>query len=81
MSNKQFAQIVSTKQYYCVCPETGREFRWKNTHKLLEEDGWCGVKTGVTPAAGPCLASCYGRGRQGRVFVVLLGCETMELRY
>ena len=31
---------------------------WKNTNKLLDK-GFQGIKTGITDAAGPCLASSY----------------------
>lgn len=34
---------------------------WENTNKLLGVPGFVGTKTGITPAAGPCLASCYER--------------------
>ena len=29
---------------------------WTNTNKMLNK-GWEGIKTGITDAAGPCLAS------------------------
>ena len=29
---------------------------WENTNKMLKE-GWNGIKTGITPNAGPCLAA------------------------
>ena len=36
-----------------------KEYSWNNTNKLLSVDGFIGVKTGVTPAAGPCLSSLF----------------------
>ena len=32
------------------------EGEWENTNKMLGE-GWSGIKTGITPNAGPCLAA------------------------
>ena len=47
---------------------------------MLGLDGYIGVKTGITEAAGPCLASCYEKN--GHCFVViLLQCKTMEARW
>lgn len=82
MENKELAHIVATKEYSCLCPATAREYRWTNTHKLLDE-GWHGIKTGVTPAAGPCLASYYrgGKHKHVSVLIVLLCCDSMDLRY
>ena len=36
-----------------------KEYSWDNTNKLLRVEGFIGVKTGVTPAAGPCLSSFF----------------------
>jgi len=36
------------------------ENHWKNTNKLLD-DGYLGVKTGITPSAGACLSSHYSK--------------------
>lgn len=35
-------------------------FFWENTNKMLGE-GWSGIKTGITPNAGPCLAASLCR--------------------
>lgn len=83
LQNRQFVQTVTTKEYCCLCPITGKEYKWVNTHKLLDE-GWHGIKTGVTPAAGPCLASYYKHTPDRKptgVMIILLGCDTMDLRY
>jgi len=32
---------------------------WKNTNKLLKRNGFLGLKTGITCAAGPCLATWF----------------------
>jgi D-alanyl-D-alanine carboxypeptidase len=47
-----------------------REVVWDNTNKLLRRPGFAGVKTGVTVAAGPCLASLFSV--KGREFIVIL---------
>ena len=52
---------------------------WVNTNKLLLK-GFCGVKTGVTEAAGPCLASCY-IDKNIRVVIVILGCRGYHVRW
>lgn len=81
--HRHFMQIVGTKEFSCVCSRTLKAFNWKNTHKLLEE-GWLGIKTGVTPAAGPCLTSFYkdSKGKQPTaLIIVLLNCYSMDARY
>jgi D-alanyl-D-alanine carboxypeptidase len=46
--------IATTKTYkvkrYNKC--------WENTNKLLD-NGFDGIKTGITETAGPCLSACY----------------------
>jgi D-alanyl-D-alanine carboxypeptidase len=52
---------------------------WENTNKMLKE-GWNGVKTGVTPNAGPCLAASINKtinGKDYELLVVLLGSISM----
>ena len=48
---------------------------WENTNKLLE-DGFEGIKTGITDTAGPCL-SAYYRG----LVVVVLNSKSMNERW
>ena len=55
--------------------------RWENTHQLLQSKPslYIGIKTGVTTAAGPCLASCFEvKGR--RFIVIVLNCKNMKFR-
>lgn len=52
MEIDKFSWIVGTKAYFC----SRTKVTWTNTNKLLE-DGFLGVKTGITPTAGPCLSS------------------------
>jgi D-alanyl-D-alanine carboxypeptidase (penicillin-binding protein 5/6) len=83
MQNPLFRQYVSTRQHGAkVSGENGyeRNVVWKNTNKLLEIDGYLGVKTGTTTAAGACLVS-WGE-RDGReLIVVVLGSTSSDARY
>ena len=82
MKIPKFREVVSCKEYTCTAIDKDnnlKEFRWINTNKLLWE-GFLGVKTGITPHAGPCLASCYEDGKIG-VVVVLLDSRTMDARW
>lgn len=54
MGNPTFTQVVGTKNHTAIVshPIGGlEELHWINTNKLLDE-GWDGVKTGITPNAG-----------------------------
>lgn len=63
MKNTTFREIVSKREFTCkILNRTYSQHRkstWKNTNKLLSIEGFLGVKTGVTPTAGPCLASVF----------------------
>lgn len=78
-----FRQIINTRQYQCdVISPTGyrRTVVWKNTNKLLDIEGYAGVKTGTTDAAGACLISL--NQRQGReALLVVLGSTSTDARY
>jgi D-alanyl-D-alanine carboxypeptidase len=47
---------------------------------MLNVPGYNGLKTGVTEAAGPCLATSYQKG-DVHLVIVLLNCKTMEARW
>ena len=57
-----------------------RNVAWTNTNRLLEIEGYDGVKTGTTNAAGNCLVAS---GRRGDVhlIVVILGSSAADGRY
>jgi D-alanyl-D-alanine carboxypeptidase (penicillin-binding protein 5/6) len=78
-----FRSYVSTRQHATRVTGDGgyeRNIIWKNTNKLLAIDGYLGVKTGTTTAAGACLVS-WGE-RDGReLIVVVLGATHTDARY
>ncbi len=55
-----FQQVTTTRQHGVqVTGSDGytRNIKWENTNQLLAIDGYDGVKTGTTDAAGACLVS------------------------
>ena len=82
MRDPLFRTIIKCRRYTCKGLDyTGTEkvFKWKNTNKLLAK-GYNGVKTGVTFAAGPCLATSIERDGLFLI-VVILGSKTMDQRW
>lgn len=63
MKNQIFREIVGKRLYHCRIYNRKfanfRELLWHNTNKLLKIKGFAGLKTGITPSAGPCLASFF----------------------
>lgn len=69
-----FRKIVSTREHRArVLQGDGktREAVWRNTNRLLAIEGYQGVKTGFTSAAGSCLVSMGQRGQEELIVVVL----------
>lgn len=71
---------MSTRNYECVVESynsggDSRIVKWANTNKMLER-GWNGLKTGVTPNAGPCLAATYEKDDR-EILVIVAGCDSM----
>lgn len=77
MENETFANIVATKEYTACVLNCGKvKVRtWTNTNKMLDK-GFVGVKTGVTPTAGPCLCTAYGN-----FVITLLNSRSMDDRW
>ena len=78
-----FRHYTTTRQHgYTVSSTAGyvRNVVWKNTNKLLAIDGYDGVKTGTTDAAGACLISA-GQYRGDELLVVVLGATNSDARY
>lgn len=78
-----FRKLVSTPQHgYTVTGPGGykRNLAWKNTNRLLKIDGYDGIKTGTTNAAGACLASQATRNGKSLTMIVL-GATSSDGRY
>lgn len=82
MKFDEFREIVNRRTYRCVIEQVDQTERcvvWENTNKLLDE-GWEGIKTGITTAAGPCFTG-FTRIEGQQYIVVVLGCETVNTRW
>ncbi len=78
-----FRRYVNTRQHGCKLDSKSgyrRNVLWKNTNQLLGIDGYTGVKTGTTTAAGACLVSACQRDEQ-EIILVLLGSSSSRGRY
>jgi D-alanyl-D-alanine carboxypeptidase len=62
-----------------VAGKKGHYYTWTNTNKLLEH-GYSGLKTGITPTAGPCLAASIQKDDY-RLIIVVLNSKSMEHRW
>jgi len=77
-----FAEIVRKTKYSCLArTEEGKQkvYTWNNTNRLLTK-GFNGVKTGITPTAGPCLASSF-KDSKNHLVIVILNCKTPDHRW
>lgn len=57
-----------------------RNVVWRNSNQLLGIEGYTGIKTGTTTAAGACLVSVGNRGDDS-LLVVVLGSTSSDARY
>jgi serine-type D-Ala-D-Ala carboxypeptidase (penicillin-binding protein 5/6) len=57
-----------------------RNLLWENTNQLLATQGYDGIKTGTTDAAGACLLSRGWRDGRGLI-VAVLGSQSSAARY
>ncbi len=83
LKNPQFREYVKTRTHeYEVAGPDGvkRRLTWKNTNQLLGTDGYDGVKTGTTNAAGSCLVASGHKGKD-HLIVVILGSTGGDGRY
>lgn len=83
MKDERFRAYVSTRQHGCdvSTPDGGkRKVTWSNTNQLLGIEGYDGVKTGTTTAAGACLVAT-GERDGARLVVVVLGSTSADGRY
>jgi D-alanyl-D-alanine carboxypeptidase (penicillin-binding protein 5/6) len=78
-----FRKVVATPQHgYTVDSVTGykRNVVWQNTNQLLKTEGYDGIKTGTTNAAGACLVSTGERDGH-RLIIAVLGATSGDSRY
>ncbi len=81
MRDPLFRKVCSTRYYQCKPLNDDKyTYRWTNTHKMLDICGYNGIKTGITPAAGPCLATSY-QVKDTHLIVILLDSKTMDHRW
>lgn len=83
LQNEQFRRYVQTRRHqYEVAGPDGeqRTVTWENTNKLLDIEGYDGVKTGTTTPAGNCLIASGRRGAD-HLIVVVLGSTATDGRY
>ena len=83
MKSELFRKVVATRQFGCIARSTQgyeRNVLWKNTNRLLGTEGFRGVKTGTTSAAGACLVS-LGERDGNALLVVTLGSSSSPARY
>lgn len=79
----RFRDYITTRQRGCTVTGPGgykRNVKWENTNRLLGIEGYTGIKTGTTDAAGACLVSSSRRGEQ-ELIVVVLGSANSDARY
>jgi D-alanyl-D-alanine carboxypeptidase (penicillin-binding protein 5/6) len=83
MQNQHFRAYVRTRRHTCEVADakgTRRSVTWNNTNKLLDIEGYDGIKTGTTSAAGSCLVAS-GRHGTDHLVVVVLGATSNDSRY
>lgn len=76
------SRIIVCCDYSCevMNGDTSRPMTWKNTNVLLSEDTCTGVKTGITPNAGPCLCASF-KLDDCHIVVTILNCKTASRRW
>jgi len=82
MKMSKFREVVNTK-FYMVKKNTNgnkRTYKWHNTHLMLGQRGINGIKTGVTPNAGPCLCTSIVRD-EFEICVVIICTKDMDIRW
>jgi D-alanyl-D-alanine carboxypeptidase (penicillin-binding protein 5/6) len=83
LKDPTLARVVSTPRRGCKLVDAEgneRNVVWTNTNRLLGTEGYDGVKTGTTNAAGNCLVASGRRG-DDHLIVVILGAPTTDARY
>lgn len=82
MKHTILQNIVKTTTYSALIERNDRDFElvWKNTNKLLDRKGYKGIKTGITNAAGGCLATYY-HNKGTNFLTVVLGARDQHSRF
>jgi D-alanyl-D-alanine carboxypeptidase (penicillin-binding protein 5/6) len=83
LQNPVFREIVQTRRresHALDAKDEKRAITWINTNRMLGTEGFHGVKTGTTTAAGSCLVSSAQRGGD-HLILALLGSTTSDNRY
>jgi D-alanyl-D-alanine carboxypeptidase (penicillin-binding protein 5/6) len=83
LARPDFARVVATMRRGCTLVDgegRQRNVTWTNTNRLLGTEGYDGIKTGTTTAAGACLVASGRRG-DDHLIVVVLGSDSSESRY
>ena len=82
--NKLFRELVSCREYICEGysekRKKVRKFYWFNTHSMVGNKNIVGGKTGITPNAGPCLATVYDNNEY-KLVTILLNSKDIDIRY
>ncbi len=79
----RFRDYITCRQHGCEVTGVGgykRNLKWENTNRLLGIEGYMGLKTGTTDAAGACLVSCSQRDEK-ELIVVVLNAANSDARY
>lgn len=83
MQNDLMREVVSTARYGATLDSVDgytRNVVWRNSNRLLGIEGFDGIKTGTTGAAGACLVSTGVRNGR-RLIMVTLGATSGDARY
>lgn len=79
-SYDESSEASAEDRFETVYKENEHSYSWVNTNRLLGIDGFTGLKTGITEAAGACLASCFEKDGNF-ILVVILQSKTMDARW
>lgn len=77
VSEPEFIKVMATQAYTTKVIRDGEQIEvgWRNTHKCFDDPRFLGGKTGITVAAGPCLASIMKMKNRSSIVVILLNCK------